>query len=112
MHHTRHWIVSGLAAALAAFALTAPAHAAERYVMKFGTPTVKRAYGDWTTTQLAGWKKELLSHAIQPMQQFAYTKGKGATDRWVAVVKRGRLIWMMPSPDWSPVASCVSWPMR
>jgi hypothetical protein len=49
-------------------------------IAKFGTPTVKRAYGDWTTPQLAGWKKELLRHAIQPMQQFANTSGKNSTD--------------------------------
>jgi NYN domain len=40
-------------------------------IAKYGTPTVKRAYGDWTTPQLAGWKEELLRHAIQPVQQFA-----------------------------------------
>jgi hypothetical protein len=49
-------------------------------IAKYGTPTVKRAYGDWTTQQLAGWKDQLLRHAIQPIQQFAYTKGKNATD--------------------------------
>jgi uncharacterized LabA/DUF88 family protein len=49
-------------------------------IAKFGTPTIKRAYGDWTTPQLAGWKKELVSHAIQPMQQFANTRGKNSTD--------------------------------
>jgi hypothetical protein len=49
-------------------------------IAKFGTPTVKRAYGDWTTPQLSGWKDELLRHAIQPMQQFAYTQGKNSTD--------------------------------
>ena len=49
-------------------------------IAKFGTPTVKRAYGDWTTPQLVGWKEELLRHAIQPMQQFAYTRGKNSTD--------------------------------
>jgi NYN domain/OST-HTH/LOTUS domain len=49
-------------------------------IAKFGTPTVKRAYGDWTTPQLSGWKEELLRHAIQPMQQFAYTQGKNSTD--------------------------------
>jgi uncharacterized LabA/DUF88 family protein len=46
----------------------------------YGTPTIKRAYGDWSTPQLAGWKDELLRHAIQPVQQFAYTRGKNATD--------------------------------
>ena len=47
---------------------------------KYGTPTVKRAYGDWTTTQLSGWKSELHRNAIQPVQQFAYTKGKNSSD--------------------------------
>ena len=49
-------------------------------IARFGTPTVKRAYGDWTTPYLAGWKEELLRHAIQPVQQFAYTRGKNSTD--------------------------------
>ena len=49
-------------------------------IAKYGTPTIKRAYGDWTTQQLAGWKEELLRHAIQPVQQFGYTRGKNATD--------------------------------
>jgi uncharacterized LabA/DUF88 family protein len=49
-------------------------------IAKYGTPTIKRAYGDWTTTQLSSWKKELLAHAIQPVQQFAYTQGKNSTD--------------------------------
>jgi hypothetical protein len=49
-------------------------------VAKYGTPTIKRAYGDWTTPNLAGWKNELLRHAIQPVQQFAYTHGKNSTD--------------------------------
>lgn len=49
-------------------------------VAKYGTAHVKRAYGDWTNTNLSGWKKELLTHSIQPIQQFAYTHGKNATD--------------------------------
>jgi hypothetical protein len=49
-------------------------------IAKYGRPTVKRAYGDWTTQQLVSWKKELLNHAIQPVQQFAYTTGKNSTD--------------------------------
>jgi len=47
---------------------------------RYGTATVKRAYGDWTTTNLAGWKDVLHVHAIQPIQQFRYTTGKNATD--------------------------------
>jgi hypothetical protein len=49
-------------------------------IAKYGTPTIKRAYGDWTTPHLGGWKEELLRHAIQPVQQFAYTRGKNSTD--------------------------------
>lgn len=49
-------------------------------VAKYGTATVKRAYGDWTTQILASWKKVLHVHAVQPIQQFTYTKGKNATD--------------------------------
>ncbi len=46
----------------------------------YGVTTVKRAYGDWTTSQLGGWKDALVRHAIQPIQQFANTKGKNSTD--------------------------------
>jgi uncharacterized protein (TIGR00288 family) len=46
----------------------------------FGTASVKRAYGDWTTPQLGGWKRELNQYAIVPVQQFAYTTGKNSTD--------------------------------
>ncbi len=49
-------------------------------IAKYGIATVKRIYGDWTNAQLGGWKKVLLHHSIQPIQQFAYTKGKNATD--------------------------------
>ncbi|WP_122387498.1 NYN domain-containing protein [Pseudomonas syringae group genomosp. 7] len=49
-------------------------------VAKYGTATVKRAYGDWTTQHLTGWKNHLHKHAIQPIQQFAYTHGKNSTD--------------------------------
>ena len=49
-------------------------------VASYGTATVKRAYGDWTTPQLGRWKTVLHVHAIQPVQQFSYTSGKNATD--------------------------------
>jgi uncharacterized LabA/DUF88 family protein len=49
-------------------------------VAKYGTAHVKRAYGDWTAPNLKGWKDHLLAQSIQPIQQFAYTKGKNATD--------------------------------
>jgi uncharacterized LabA/DUF88 family protein len=45
-----------------------------------GSVTVRRAYGDWTTPQLAPWKRTLQDHAIQPVQQFANASGKNATD--------------------------------
>ncbi|AOY92430.1 hypothetical protein BKK79_12050 [Cupriavidus sp. USMAA2-4] len=49
-------------------------------VAKYGVAAVKRIYGDWTKPNLAGWKERLLSHSIQPIQQFRYTVGKNATD--------------------------------
>ena len=49
-------------------------------IANYGVASVKRIYGDWTGAGLKGWKEVLLEHSIQPMQQFAYTKGKNATD--------------------------------
>jgi len=49
-------------------------------VSKFGTPTYKRIYGDWTKPQLAPWKASLLAYSITPIQQYGYTTGKNATD--------------------------------
>jgi uncharacterized LabA/DUF88 family protein len=49
-------------------------------VARYGTASIKRAYGDWTTTNLRGWKDVLHKLAIQPIQQFSYTSGKNATD--------------------------------
>ena len=49
-------------------------------IAQYGTANVKRIYGNWTDDKLKGWKATLLEHSIQPMQQFAYTTGKNATD--------------------------------
>ncbi|MCF7734305.1 MAG: NYN domain-containing protein [Akkermansiaceae bacterium] len=49
-------------------------------VSRYGTANIKRAYGDWTTPNLKGWKEVLHEMAIQPIQQFSYTSGKNATD--------------------------------
>jgi uncharacterized LabA/DUF88 family protein len=49
-------------------------------VAKYGVASVKRIYGDWTTSSLRGWKSVLLEHSIQPVQQFRYTVRKNATD--------------------------------
>src|SRR5688500_544784 len=51
-----------------------------REVARYGTATIKRDYGDWTTPHLNGWRETLHSLAIQPIQQFRYTLGKNATD--------------------------------
>lgn len=47
---------------------------------KYGTVTVRRNFGDWTTSNMGGWKDTLQTYAIQPIQQFRYTIGKNATD--------------------------------
>lgn len=49
-------------------------------IANYGIASVKRIYGDWTAPGLKGWKEVLLEHSIQPIQQFAYTTGKNATD--------------------------------
>ncbi len=49
-------------------------------IAKYGNPTIKRIYGDWTNPHLSKWKNVLLENAITPIQQYAYTTGKNATD--------------------------------
>jgi uncharacterized LabA/DUF88 family protein len=49
-------------------------------IAKYGTPTFKRIYGDWTRPTISGWKSVLLENAITPVQQYSYTKGKNSTD--------------------------------
>lgn len=49
-------------------------------IAKYGTPTFKRIYADWTKPTVSGWKKVLLENAITPIQQYSYTQGKNATD--------------------------------
>ena len=49
-------------------------------IAKYGTPTFKRIYGDWTKPTLSGWKTVLLENAITPIQQYSYTKGKNSSD--------------------------------
>ncbi|HRX43026.1 MAG TPA: NYN domain-containing protein [Clostridia bacterium] len=49
-------------------------------IARYGNPTFKRIYGDWTKPNLSGWKKILLENSITPIQQYGYTTGKNATD--------------------------------
>jgi len=49
-------------------------------IAKYGNPTIKRIYGDWTRPNLSKWKNLLLENAITPIQQYGYTTGKNATD--------------------------------
>ncbi|MFY7671044.1 NYN domain-containing protein [Tenacibaculum sp. MEBiC06402] len=49
-------------------------------IAKYGNPTIKRIYGDWTRPGLSKWKNLLLENAIIPIQQYGYTRGKNATD--------------------------------
>jgi len=46
----------------------------------YGTPTLKRIYGDWTSPTVSGWKLALLENAVTPIQQYSYTTGKNSTD--------------------------------
>jgi len=49
-------------------------------IAKYGTPTFKRIYGDWTRPTVSGWKGVLLQNAITPIQQYSYTQGKNSSD--------------------------------
>jgi len=49
-------------------------------IAKYGTPTTKRIYADWTRPNANGWKAVLLEHAITPVQQYSYTSGKNSSD--------------------------------
>src|SRR5271170_6501261 len=49
-------------------------------IAKYGTPTFKRIYADWTKPTVSGWKTVLLENAITPIQQYSYSSGKNATD--------------------------------
>jgi uncharacterized LabA/DUF88 family protein len=49
-------------------------------IAKYGTPTFKRIYADWTKPTVSGWKSVLLEHAITPVQQYSYTTGKNSSD--------------------------------
>ena len=49
-------------------------------IAKYGTPTFKRIYGDWTRPTVSGWKNVLLENAITPIQQYSYTQGKNSSD--------------------------------
>jgi len=49
-------------------------------ITRYGTPNIKRIYGDWTKTELMGWKNSLLKYALTPVQQYEYTTGKNSSD--------------------------------
>lgn len=49
-------------------------------IARYGVASVKRIYGDWTSSHANSWKNSLLKHSINPVQQFPYTTGKNATD--------------------------------
>ena len=49
-------------------------------IAKYGNPTIKRIYGDWTKPHLVKWKNVLLENAVNPIQQYGYTQGKNSTD--------------------------------
>ena len=49
-------------------------------IAKYGNPTIKRIYADWTKPHVSGWKNVLLENAITPIQQYSYTTGKNSSD--------------------------------
>lgn len=59
---------------------SASVHEMLEEIAKYGTPTFKRIYGDWTRPHLEHWKKVLLDNSITPIQQYSYSTGKNASD--------------------------------
>ena len=64
---------------------------------KFGTVAVRRIYGDWTSSHMAGWKHPAQIHAVQPVQQFNHAAGKNSTDMALAIDAMDLLGAYMPS---------------
>ncbi len=58
-------------------------------IARYGTPYIKRIYGDWTKPNLSGWKPVLLENAITPIQQYGYTTGKNSTDSAMIIDSTG-----------------------
>ena len=54
-------------------------------ILKYGTPTIKRIYGDWSSNKTKKWESKILDLALTPRQQFAYTKGKNAVDMLLVI---------------------------
>lgn len=54
-------------------------------IIKYGTPTIKRIYGNWSDTKLKKWEQKTLDLALTPRQQFTYTKGKNANDMLLVI---------------------------
>jgi uncharacterized LabA/DUF88 family protein len=70
---------------------------------KYGVANIRRAYGDWTSSSLKGWTARLHEHAIRPVQQFSYSKGKNATD--MALVIEAMELLYTQKPDAFCIAS-------
>lgn len=73
-------------------------------ISKFGDASVRRIYGDWTDTKLKRWKEVLPKHALQPMQQFANTTGKNATDS-ALIIDAMDLLYLAPLDGFCIVSS-------
>jgi uncharacterized LabA/DUF88 family protein len=70
---------------------------------KYGVANIRRAYGDWTSPGMKGWTERLHEHAIRPVQQFSYSKGKNATD--MALVIEAMELLYTQKPDAFCIAS-------
>ena len=68
-------------------------------IARFGEATVKRIYGDFTSSASSQWKKVLNKHAIKPIQQFAYTTGKNATETWNVFKTKYSFLIRKPNPN-------------
>ena len=72
---------------------------------KYGNVTYKRIYGDWTKSNSASWKEELLQNSITPIQQFSYTQGKNSTDSAMIIDAMDMLCLVSSDSDFTKLAS-------
>jgi len=73
-------------------------------IARFGEATVKQIYGDFTSSRSASWNKVLQKHAIKPVQQYAYTTGKNATDS-ALIIDAMDLLYTRKFDDFAPRCS-------
>lgn len=72
---------------------------------KYGTISVRRIYGDWSSPQLAGWRGKIQQHSLKPQQQFSFTKGKNSSDIILVNLLRSVIVASEDEDGWAQLSS-------